>query len=101
MKEDKIIINDHVYSKATLNILPDGLSLERAKTVLVDNKKGLAFQGEHSWLSNFYMAPINDKGNSYASVEQGLVHQAALDSNMMQRGTANKIMSTTDPYNTC
>ena len=96
IKNDKIIINDTLYTRNTLHLLPPEYSMEKAKTREVDEGRGIAFQGPYSYLSNMSTCKIAYNQNEYTSVEQGYAHQKALC--MGATETARKIISTTDPY---
>ena len=96
LKGQQIIIDSWVYDASNIDNLPIGVSMEDAKTVLCDEDKGIAFQGHYSPLSNFYQTRIQYEDQLYTSVEQGLVHQKATLSNMLDK--AQVILQTQDPY---
>lgn len=67
---DGIVIDGRKYRHGEADQLPSELSLAKAKTVQVDN--GLFFSSEHSFLSNFYPAPVVDQGIIYPTAEHRL-----------------------------
>ena len=77
-----------------LELLPEDLTLESAKTLYFD--EGVVFQSKHSVFSNMYPCYIKYGLYTYGSVEQGFVQQAALECNAPS--TAAKALRTTDPY---
>ena len=95
LKGDQIIDN-WGDDKSNLESLPEDISMERAKTQMCNGVKGLAFQGHHSPLSNFYPCKIQFKNQTYVSVEQAYFHQAAIGCNMLTQ--ANVIKATQSPY---
>lgn len=73
---NRISIDNVEYTHKNLGQLPEGLRLSNAKTVLTP--KGLAFQGEHVFLSNFYHSPIKVNGRVYMNAEQAYQHDRAI-----------------------
>lgn len=72
---DKVCIDNVTYSHKNLDQLPEGLRLSNAKSLLTP--KGLAFQGEHVFLSNFYHIPVKVNGHTFISAEQAYQHDRA------------------------
>lgn len=64
----KLVIEGRVYRYHTLHLLPRALQLCNVKTRLVGD--GLGFQGEASFLSNFYPATIRIEENVFSCAEQ-------------------------------
>lgn len=64
---NRISIDNKVYSHRDIDKLPQGLKISDAKTV--DTVKGLAFQSEYAFLSNFYPAPIKYNGINFPTAE--------------------------------
>ena len=66
--DDGLILNGTKYKLNEPHSLPARFSLAKAKTVKINEK--IYFHSVHSFLSNFYMVPIIDKGTIYTSAEQ-------------------------------
>lgn len=73
---NKVCVNNIVYNHNNLGHLPEGLRLSNAKTLLTN--KGLAFQGEHVFLSNFYHSPLKVNGRVFQNAEQAYQHDRAM-----------------------
>ena len=77
MKGNNLIINGQKYNQNNMDKLPENLSMEKAKNRLVDNERGLAFQGHHSVLSNMAECDLIYNGNVFTSSEAAIVHEKA------------------------
>lgn len=64
----KLVIEGRAYRYDTLHLLPRALQLCNVKTRLVGD--GLGFQGEASFLSNFYPATFRMEENVFSCAEQ-------------------------------
>ena len=96
IKNDTILVQDTLYTRATIDKLPHDISMEMSKTVPVDKGAGIAFQSEWSYLSNFSKSPIVFKNQGFTSVEQGYIYGKAMSANA--RDICENILQTTDPY---
>ena len=63
-----LIVDNKRYTYGELGNLPADLSMEKAKTIEVDD--GIAFQSEHSFLSSMYPCKIRHDGHALNSAEQ-------------------------------
>lgn len=72
---DRINIGNVIYSYQDIDSLPQGLTLEDAKTV--NTPRGIAFQGPDSFLSNFYVTSVKFNGRIYPSAEHAYQHDRA------------------------
>ena len=61
VRGNAVIVDNMRYTYGELDNLPEDLSLEMAKTLVVDD--GLAFQSEHSFLSSMHPCKILHDGN--------------------------------------
>lgn len=92
---DGVIIENIKYKHQDLDLLPNHLSLAKAKSRSDDID--LFFQGEHSPLSNFYPARIEDNDHTiFASAEQLFQHKRAIFESYPI--TAEKIKKNSNPY---
>ena len=66
-KGTKLIYNGRQYNHSDIGQLPEVISLAKAKTRVED--QFIAFVGPNAPLSNMYLSPIVDNGESFASVE--------------------------------
>lgn len=66
--DDGIIIDGTKYKLNEPQMLPQRYSLKNAKTVKLQGE--IYFHSEHSYLSNFFNAPIVDNGMTYQNAEQ-------------------------------
>lgn len=64
---NRISVDNKVYTHQTIDKLPQGLKISDAK--MIDTVKGLAFQSEYAFLSNFYPSPIKYNGLSFPTAE--------------------------------
>ena len=88
MKGTKLVIDSKAYSYAELKDLPYDLSIERAKTIEVED--GVAFQSRHSILSNHHPCTIRDGDKVYNSSEQMYHYTRAIENE--EGGVAKQIM---------
>ena len=63
-----MIVDNKRYTYAQLDGLPDDLTMEKAKTIVVDTD-GLAFQSHHSFLSSMFPCTIDHDGHAHKSAE--------------------------------
>ena len=77
MKGNQLVVNGQRFNYENLDKLPENLSLEKAKNRLVDDNKGLAFQGEHSVLSNMAECDLIYGGEVFTSSEAAFQFQKA------------------------
>lgn len=64
---NRISIDNKVYSHRDIDKLPQGLKISDAK--MIDTIKGLAFQSEYAFLSNFYPTPLKYNGFTFSTAE--------------------------------
>ena len=67
-KGNALILEGKRYAYSEINDLPHEISLENAK--IVQTVDGVAFQGEHSYLSNLLLSPFVYDGAGYQCAEQ-------------------------------
>lgn len=72
---DRITVDNVPYTYKDISSLPPGLKLEDAKTILTP--KGLAFQGPHSFLSNFFRATVKFNGRVFSTSEHAYQFERA------------------------
>ena len=89
-----IVIQNKRYTHSDIHQLPQDLHIENAKTI--QTNEGIVFQGEHSYLSNFYRAPIELSSGKFNNVEQAFVHARAV--HCQAPAIADEILRTPDPY---
>lgn len=89
----KLIIDHKIYRYDTLHLLPKELQLCNIKTRRVGD--GLGFQGEASYLSNFYPITLKIEGDNFNSAEQA--NQFFKTHICKRDDRARKIMSMTNP----
>ena len=77
LHNDSIIINGRKYTEHQINLLPEGLRIEDAKTL--STGKGILFQSEHSFLSSFHESPFMYKKTVNNTVEHAFNHTKATD----------------------
>lgn len=93
-KGEAVIVNGKWYSHEELKPLPPGQRLSDSRKIY---KNGVvAFQSEHSPLSNLFPCQIKINGTLYNSSEQAYQHQKATVHNDSIR--AARIMKETSPY---
>ena len=78
VRSNCIIVNGRKYDYEELSRLAPELTLEKAKTLVCLDGKGLAFQSPHSPLSNLYPCNIVYKGNNFLSAEGALHYTRAI-----------------------
>ena len=83
------------YDERNLEDLPENLSLANIKTVKI-NDDTLAYQSEHSYLSNLYPVKISIGKHNYTSVEQGFHHIRA--TTLKKPLAASRILLCRSPY---
>lgn len=89
----KLVIDGKTYRYETLHLLPQELQMCNVKTRYVG--EGLGFQGEESFLSNFYPVTIEMEQLSFSSAEQA--YQFFKTRTCKRDDTAAKIMATSNP----
>ena len=94
LRGNDLIIDGKKFSHGELCNLPHNLSLQRAKTIILENE--MAFQGQHSYMSNFYTSPFKYQGTDFCTAEQCFQYLTALAHGNNQ--IASKILLTADPY---
>ena len=94
LRGNDLIIDGKKFSHGELCYLPHNLSLERAKTIVLEN--GIAFEGQHSYMSNFYTSPFKYQGTDFCTAEQYFQYLTALAHTNNQ--IASKILLTADPH---
>ena len=70
-----LVIDDQRYTYRDIENLPDGISMENAKLVEVDD--GWAFQGHHTFLSTMHKCKITHNGHDFHCAEQAYFHDMA------------------------
>ena len=93
LHNDSIVINGRKYTEHQIDLLPEGLKIEDAKTIPTD--KGILFQSEHSFLSSFYEAPFVYEEKVHNTVEHGYNYVRATMGN--RPDIARLIRSATTP----
>lgn len=64
---DKISVDNKIYSYRDIDRLPQGLKISEAK--MIDTPRGIAFQSQYAFLSNFYPAPVKYNGIQFPTSE--------------------------------
>ena len=72
-----LIINEQRYSYRDIDKLPEGISMEAAK--LVELEDGWAFQGHHAFLSTMYPRQIKHDGHDFHCSEQIYYYDMTVD----------------------
>lgn len=90
---DGIILNNRKYRHQEADILPDKVTMERAKNII--KGQGLYFHSEHSFLSNFYPAPIIDNEIIYKTAEHR--YQAMKCTMAGEKGRAKQVINAGTP----
>lgn len=62
---------------------------------MIATPKGIAFQGSHSFLSNFHKAPIRFNGRTYPTIEHAYQHDRA--TYLGKHSIANQVLTATTP----
>lgn len=83
LHDDGIVIEGTKYKHAEADRLPSEYSLQRAKTRRIED--GLFFQSGHSFLSNFYPAPIVHDNCYYQTAEHWFQSAKCLFANDIRR----------------
>lgn len=92
---DGLVIGDNKYKHHDLDLLPENLSIQKAKTRRDGND--IYFQSEFSPLSNFSPSRIEDDDHSvFTSGEQAFQYRKAVFANFHR--TAQKIKRNDNPY---
>ena len=73
-----IWVENRRYAYEEIHKLGPELTLEKAKTLVVLDGKGLAFQSKHSPLSNMYLCNIEYKNRKFLSSEATFHHSTAV-----------------------
>lgn len=89
----KLVINGRSYRYETLHLLPEELHLCNVKTRMIGD--GLGFQGEKSYLSNFFPITFTIEQQSFSSGEQAFQFFKART--CKKDAKADKILSTSNP----
>ena len=63
-----IIVDNKRHAYSEIDVLPEGLTMEQAKMVTVDD--GIAFQSHHAFPSNMYPCEIDHDGHKFHCSEQ-------------------------------
>lgn len=93
-KGEAAIVDGKWYSYDELELLPQGQRLSDSRTI---KRNGVvAFQSEHSPLSNLYPCQIKQNGLVYNSAEQAYQYQKATFHHDTRR--ASRILKETSPY---
>ena len=78
VRANALILDGRKFLYRELHRLPQGLSLEKAKTIECLDGKGVAFQSVHSPLSNLYPCNVVYKGKPFLSAEGALQYTRAV-----------------------
>lgn len=73
---DKISIDNKTYSYKDIDRLPQGLKISDAK--MIDTPRGIAFQSQYAFLSNFFPTPVKYNGLHFASAEHAYQYKRAI-----------------------
>lgn len=90
-----ITFNNQIYHYKDLNNLPEGSRLEDTKLIPCSDGKGLCFQGELCYVSNFYPATIYYKRNPFYNAEQAYQWDKAVSAGKFAK--AKEILGTSNP----
>ena len=93
-KGNALILEGQRYTYGEIGNLPHNISLDNAK--LVQTVDGVAFQGEHAYLSNLSASPFVDNSDDYQCAEQFIqVGRAKLAGD---RRREEKVRDSSSPY---
>lgn len=85
-----------VYQYRDLNNLPAGSRLEDTRQIPCENGMGICFQGDLSYLSNFFPANLEYRNKEFVSSEQAFQWARATHAN--DHEAAKKILESEDPF---
>ena len=72
-----LYVDDKKYNLEEIDEVPAIISIEKAKNIVVENKKGLVFQGHHSCLSNMFEVEVMYEGKEFNSAETAFQYKKA------------------------
>lgn len=90
-----ITYNGKIYHYKDLNKLPTGLCLEDTRMIECNDGKGICFQSELSFLSNFHSVPLYYKNKHFEHSEQAFQWTKAITCNDLDK--AREIMALENP----
>lgn len=73
---NRVSIDNKMYGHKDIDKLPEGLKMSDAK--IVETAKGLAFQSQHAFLSNFFPCKVFYNNIHYKSAEHAYQHTRAV-----------------------
>lgn len=91
-----ITYKKRVYQYKDLNQLPAGSRLEDTRQIPCENGTGICFQGDLSYLSNFFPANVTYRNKEFVSSEQAFQWARATHANDLN--AANNILESVDPF---
>ena len=77
VRGNALFVDGHRYGYNDVSKLPEGLTIEAAKTISVDEGKGIGFQSKHSVFSNMYECQLMFDGLDFNSAEEVYQYQRA------------------------
>lgn len=96
LKGDSIVLEGKTYKHNDLTLLPEGCRPENTKLSYTDDGKGVGFQSELVFLSNFYPCEVQYRGHTYSSAEQAFQQRKLIDSGYTK--LANEVLESDNPY---
>lgn len=95
MSGTSITYKNQIFHYKDLNRLLEGSRLEDTKLIPCSDGKGLCFQGELCYVSNFYPAYVQYKGIPFYSAEQAFQWDKAVSAGDFEK--AQQILESHDP----
>ena len=92
-----IIIENQKYTLDELDKVPKEFSIKKAKQIVLEDNKGVIFQGHHSVLSNMAQSKFNFEGVDFENAESAFQYKKALA--LGKKDVAEEVIKNQDdPY---
>ena len=92
-----IIIENQKYTLDELDKVPKEVSIKKAKQIVLEDNKGVIFQGHHSVLSNMAQSKFNFEGVDFENAESAFQYKKALA--LGKKDVAEEVIKNQDdPY---
>ena len=92
-----IIIENQKYTLDELDKVPKEVSIKKAKQIILEDNKGVIFQGHHSVLSNMAQSKFNFEGVDFENAESAFQYKKALA--LGKKDVAEEVIKNQDdPY---
>ena len=96
VRGNNLFVDGRRYGYGDVTRLPDGLSIEKAKTISVDEDKGIGFQSKHSFLSNMHECELVLDGFDFKSVEAAYQYERAKECG--SRSDVRAVLEVDEPH---